>query len=345
MRNGDGSMDDRQSERSSADKDVDFRSTASVETLKARAQILRKARAFFDAREFVEVQTPLLSADTVVDRHLDPVPVLLPSDPFDLNVGRKMWLQSSPEFAMKRLLASGMDAIYQVTPAFRVGESGDRHNPEFTMLEWYRCGDTIEQGMALLSEFAREMLGTAAATIETMSGAFQRHAQFDPLTCDANELKSQCDRHGINYPDSIRPDDWDTWFDLLFSTVVQPKLGTDAPTIVRDYPASQAALAQVRHDPVPVAERFELFVDGLELANGYLELLDAEELRSRNQTANQQRVLDGKSQLPDDSRLLKAMDCGLPPCVGVALGFDRLVMSILGVSRLSDVVSFTVGRA
>lgn len=323
----------------------DFRSTATPETLCARANLLRQTRAFFDSRGFVEVQTPLLSADTVVDRHLDPVPVLLPTDPYDLKSGRTMYLQSSPEFLMKRLLASGMSAIYQITSAFRIGELGEQHNPEFTMLEWYRCGDDMHAGMALLSEFASELLSRKPAAIRTMQEAFKSEAGFNPFAETAEQLRHRCSDAGLSFPASLTPDDWDSWWEVLFGHLVQPSLGLVHPTIVCDFPASQSALAKIRNDAIPVAERFELFVDGTELANGYHELLDADELFRRNQSVNQQRQSDGKYSLPDKSRLLDAMQASLPACSGVAVGFDRLVMLATAKRSIGEVVSFPINRA
>ena len=323
----------------------DFRSTAVVEVLKSRAELLRRTRAFFDNRQFVEVQTPLLSADTVVDRHLDPISVLLPNDPLELTTGRLMWLQTSPEFAMKRLLASGMEAIYQITPAFRIGESGDQHNPEFTMLEWYRCDDSMEAGIELLSSLVAEMLHVPKAHIITVSGAFEAHAGFSPFQLSAAGLYQQCAAAQVDVPKSLDLEDWDSLFDLLFTALVQPKLGHGTPVIIHDYPASQAALARIRLEVPRVAERFEMFVDGVELANGYCELLDADELWGRNRVVNQQRKADGKRALPIESRLLGAMREGLPPCVGVALGFDRLVMLATGAKTIRDVISFPTDRA
>lgn len=315
----------------------DFLPTANIATLKTRATLLRRVRQFFDELGFTEVQTPLLSADTVVDRHLDPVPVELS--------GRPMWLQTSPEFAMKRLLSAGMTAIYEITPAFRVGESGSQHNPEFTMLEWYRCGDSYEDGMQLLADLVSHVLDVPTAKRVTMASAFEIHAGFDPSERSAAQLQTACDENSVAYPASMAPDDWDTWFDLLFTALVQPHLGTDGPVIVHDYPASQSALARIRRGTPDVAERFELFIDGVELANGYHELLDAEELLQRNEKINEQRRADGKSELPEEGRLLEAMRAGLPPCVGVALGFDRLVMLAVGADSIQDVLTFPVDRA
>lgn len=332
--------------------DSNWRATASVETLQLRAKLLRRTRSFFDDRGFFEVQTPLLSADTVVDRHLDPVPVRLPSNPYDLSSGRPMWLQTSPEFAMKRLVASGADAIYQITPAFRIGETGKQHNPEFTMLEWYREGDDLSAGMNLLADFVAELLNCETAEIKTIRRVCEEYVGADLLSLSADELAALAKNKRISIPSSVDPGDWDTWFDLLFSELVQPRLGQQLPVIVHDYPASQAALAKVRRfeNEPPVAERFELFYHGVELANGYNELLDADELTRRNQKVNQQRQADGKPILPESSQLLEAMhvdssQSGLPPCAGVALGFDRLVMLASGATDIREVIAFPTDRA
>ena len=323
----------------------DFRCTASPETLVRRAEMLRRARSFFDARGFVEVQTPLLSADTVVDRHLDPIPVLVPDDPRDLQSGRAMYLQTSPEFLMKRLLASGMKAIYQISPAFRIGERGTQHNPEFTMLEWYRCGDDMHAGMQLLSEFAMHILNRPAANIQTMRSAFRQFAGFDPYLESAEQLMERCRCEQTPWPDSIPSDDWDSWFEILFATRVQPQLGHSEPHIIHDYPSSQAALARIRPGDPAVAERFELFIGGVELANGYHELLDSDELLRRNKSVNQQRHLDGKPELPNQSRLLRAMESGIPDCCGVAVGLDRCLLVTTENAAIDQVISFPIDRA
>lgn len=326
-------------------KQGDFQASACSDTLRARALLLRQIRSFFDERGFVEVQTPLLSADTVVDRHLDPLTVTVPEDPYQLSTGRQMYLQTSPEFLMKRLLASGLSAIYQITPAFRIGESGAHHNPEFTMLEWYRCGDDMQAGIALLSDFVATLLKRQAANVTSMNAIFERVANFQPLQESSAKLKQRCEAAGIAFPESLDADDWDSWFELLFAHWIQPTLGFDQPCIIHDFPATQAALAQVRPAELPVAERFELFVDGVELANGYHELLDAHELLHRNQKVNRQRCADGKRPLPDESRLLAAMRDGLPACSGVAVGVDRLVMLATEKKTLDEVLSFPIDRA
>ena len=318
----------------------DFLPSASLAMLETRAALLRRAREFFDRRGFLEVETPLLSQDVVVDRHLDPLAVTLFDDPQHREVGQKLWLQTSPEFGMKRLLAAGMKAIYQVTRAFRGGETGDLHNPEFTMVEWYRVGDGYQAGMQLLSEFAADILRRGEAERLSYRDAFVRHAGVDPFTASNEQLAV-----AIGPTGERRAASRDELLDRLLVTRVEPHLGSQQPTILFDYPATQSALAVVRDGEVPLAERFELYVDGIELANGYHELLDADVLRTRNQAANAARRADGKFALPEDSRLLAAMDHGLPPCSGTALGFDRLVMVATGAKSLREVMAFPIERA
>lgn len=301
-----------------------------------RAELLRTVRHFFDTRDFIEVDTPILSADTVVDRHLEP---------FTLEVnGSTFFLQTSPEFAMKRLLAAGMKAIYQVTHAFRRNEFGQRHNPEFTMLEWYRAGDTYQSGMDLLAELAEATLDRGLAERLTYAEAFERHIGLDPHTSDATRLLLAIKEQKIDAA-GLDPADRDGLLDLLLTHRIEPHLGVSRPTILYDYPASQSALAKVRNEDPPVAERFELYVDSMELANGYHELTDPVELRRRNAAVNDQREADGHARLPEESRLLAAMEAGLPASVGVAFGLDRLLMAVAGVDRMEQVVAFPFDRA
>jgi lysyl-tRNA synthetase class 2 len=323
---------------------ADFLPTASPANLVLRARLLRRVREFFDGRGFLEVETPVLSADTVVDRHLDPLAVMLFDDPREPSIGRTLWLQTSPEFGMKRLLAAGATAIYQVARVFRGGERGAWHNPEFTMVEWYRVGDGMQEGMQLLSDLAEHVLGWGAAEQFSYRQAFQACVGLDPLLTPIRRLEETARQRGVAAPAGL-DNDRDAWLDLLLTECVQPNLGRDRPAILYDYPASQAALARVRDEDPPVAERFELFIRGVELANGYHELIDADVLRQRNATANRHRAADGKYRVPEDSRLLAAMDRGLPPCTGVALGFDRLVMLAAGAADIAQVVAFPVERA
>ncbi len=309
-----------------------------------RAELLARTRAFFAAQGFLEVETPLLSADTVVDRHVDPLSVILPHDSRSSDVGRKLWLQTSPEFAMKRLMAAGGQAIYQITRAFRAGEAGALHNQEFTIVEWYRRGDTMAEGMRLLSDLAEALLALGPAECTSYAAAFKSHALIDPHRSTPAELAALARRRGISVSESLAASDRDGWLNLLLAHLVEPNLGHARPTVLYDYPASQAALAAV-HGEEPVAKRFELYVRGVELANGYEELVDSDVLRERNRTANAQRIADGKPRLPEASRLLAAMDHGLPACTGVAVGFDRVVMLAAGARSLAEVLAFPSDRA
>jgi lysyl-tRNA synthetase class 2 len=323
---------------------MDYSPTASLEILRLRAELLAKVREFFAARSFLEVATPILSADVTVDRHLDPMFTVLADDPRRPEVGRRLWLQTSPEFGMKRLLAAGATAIYQITHAFRNGEVGPLHNPEFTIVEWYREGDDMAAGMALLSEFAHTILGTMPAEFISYAEAFERFLEINPHAESCAALVDRAIASGVSVPESL-VSDRDGLLELFLTECIQPQLGQTVPAILYDYPVSQAALAQVRDGQPPVAERFELYVRGMELANGYHELLDPAELRRRISAANLARMNDGKPQLPAESRLLKAMEAGLPPSTGVALGFDRLVMLAAGAKTISEVIAFPIDRA
>ncbi|MEN6459026.1 MAG: EF-P lysine aminoacylase EpmA [Thermoguttaceae bacterium] len=321
----------------------DFAPTATLKNLRLRAEMLRRLRTFFDDRGFLEVETPILSADTVVDRHLDPFSASLCPRP-EPN-GPRFWLQTSPEFHMKRMLAAGLGRIYQVSHVFRQEEVGPLHNPEFTLVEWYQPGDGFDEGMQLTSDLCVALLDCGPADRISYREAFERYAGIDPLTVDGAALVQAVRASGIEAPASLDPGDRDGWLDLLMVERVQPHLGVERPALFHDYPASQAALARVRPDDPRVAERFELYIRGIELANGYHELLDPAELRARNRQANAQRAADGKACLPEESRLLAAMESGLPASVGVALGFDRLVMLAAGARRIAEVVAFPFDRA
>lgn len=328
----------------------DFGPTASWDNLRLRAELLKRTRTFFEQRGFLEVETPLLSRDTVIDRHLDPMPVKLFDDARQPQLGERFWLQTSPEFGMKRLLAAGAPSIYQITRAFRGGgERGELHNPEFTILEWYGLGHDYAAGMQFLSDYCEHILRRGPADRMTYRQAFGHFAKVDPITATFDELRQALDRAR---PDNLasalaeESQDCDLLRDYLLTLVVEPKLGRVRPTILHDYPASQAALAQLREeDGVTVAERFELYVDGVELANGYHELLDASALRERNKASNALRRGDGKYMLPEETRLIAAMEQGLPACAGCALGLDRLVMVALGAKSIRDAMALPVDRA
>lgn len=338
---------------------ADHLPTASLDALRDRARLLRRLRMFFDEREFFEVETPILSHDIVIDRYLAPVS-FSKSELTARTDDREstLWLQTSPEFGMKRLLAGGAQAIYQIGKCFRCGESGARHNPEFTMLEWYRVGDDQAAGMTLLSDLVESVLQRPAAERICYRDLFHAQVNVDPLLDSITDLRKVVSDFGITAEFTVvQPEqqndvnedsdqaDRDELLNLIMSEIIEPKLGFKKPLIVFDWPASQSALAIVRDETPPVAERFEMYVDGVELANGYHELLDADELARRNKVINELRQCDGSPVLPGESRLLAAMRSGIPGCSGVALGVDRLAMLDQGKSSIAEVVSFTIENA
>lgn len=309
-----------------------FLPTAPLKNLIARSHLLQELRDFFRTRSFIEVETPLLSADTVVDRYLEPVAVRINQT--------HRWLQTSPEFAMKRLIAAGMTSIFQITRAFRDDEKGPLHNPEFTILEWYQAGASYEQGMDFLADLCTSILNRPNVRKITYREAFCEFARIDPLNATTEELRLAAQDQDVLIPSTMLHADRDEWLNLILAEVVEKELSSKGAVVLHDYPNSQAALAKTSDRDSRIAERFELYVDGIELANGYHELVVADELRRRIKTTNQLRCSDGNSRLPGDSQLLRAMEHGLPACTGVALGVDRLLMVKLGASEIAQVMAF-----
>lgn len=318
-----------------------MKSQTTLDNLKTRARMLQQLRAFFDSRGFIEVQTPTLCSQTVIDRHLDPIAVSLTIP----GRGREEWfLQTSPEQSMKRLLAEGMGSIYQIGPVFRDAELGSFHNPEFTMAEWYDVGATHEQGLTLLSNILEELLGLPPARRVKFADAFEQATELNLFSTNQSQLAGWAVANGL-VENADWSNDWDDWVNLIFSERIQPELGMDEPTLITHFPATQAALAVVSEDDPRTADRYEIFYQGVELANGYHELLDASVLRERDAIANAQRVQDGKRELPSCEKLLQAMESGMPASCGCALGFDRLVMLACQATSLQEVVSFTATDA
>lgn len=332
--------------------DDDTGPTASLEALRLRARVLQQVRRLFDSHGYWEVQTPLLSVDTCVDAWIDPfaIPGIGPG-------GETCYLQTSPEFAMKRLLAAGADAIYEITRSFRQGEAGIRHNPEFTMVEWYRAGDDHFGQMSFTEMLIREVAATegvrpiplpSAPFIRlTYDEAFERAVGTRVLERPTEDLIGLARQLDVPVPESLDRDDRDGWLNLLLALRVEPFLPSLGPVFLFDFPASQAALAMVRPGPPAVAERFELYIDGLELCNGYHELSDASELIRRMQQQSQRRVAAGKEALPDHSRLARSLQQGTfpTPAAGVALGFERLLMWLIGTQEIAKVMAFPFARA
>jgi lysyl-tRNA synthetase class 2 len=321
--------------------------------LRRRAEMLARLRAFFAERGFLEVETPVLDDEIIPELHIEPFsvpgqspglsckPPALPVD--DATRSPAFYLQASPELHMKRLLAEGLPAIYQVTRSFRSGERGAMHNPEFTIVEWYRVGDDTEAGIRLLDELCQHVAGVLPAVRTTYAEAFKHYVGVDPHRASCAALADAAAKLRVDVPEALARDDRDEWLNLLLAMRVEPKLGAGGPEILLDYPASQSALATtvVRPDGIEVAKRFELYCRGVELANGYHELTDADALRARLAEVNQRRIADGRPALPLPERLLAAMKTpGLPPSAGCALGFDRLVMLAAGADSIDDVMAF-----
>jgi lysyl-tRNA synthetase class 2 len=276
----------------------------------------------------------------VSDVNLGSVSVLVPGRDTPL------FLHTSPEYAMKRLLAAGSGDIYQICHVYRGAERGRQHNPEFTMLEWYRLGFTLEDLMREVAELARELLGDARLPVEFVSyrDAVRRHAGFDPLDADIAQLQRAAQDLGLAADQSVLAGR-DELLDLIVGAKVGPALGAAALTFLHRYPASQAALARLDADDPRVALRFELYHRGVELANGYHELASGAEQRLRFTADQTVRTSRGLPTFAVDAHLLSALDAGLPDCAGVALGFDRMLMLAMGTSSIDDVLAFPVERA
>jgi len=319
---------------------MSWRPSASPRALQRRAAMLAEARAFFAQRGVLEVETPILSAAAVSDPQLESLATRVAGMPGEF------YLQTSPEYSMKRLLAADSGDIYQICKVFRDAERGRWHNPEFTMIEWYRLGldDTalMDEVEALVSRLLQPQRRLGSAERLSYSSALERHAGVDAHQATDAQLTSAAQRHGIVCEARL---DRDAKLDLLMGLVVGPKLGRERPCFICDYPASQAALARLKPGLPPVAARFELYLDGVELANGFHELQDAAEQRRRFNRDLEVRAERGQQRLPVDEHLIAALENGLPDCAGVALGFDRLVALALGADSLGQALAFTIDNA
>jgi lysyl-tRNA synthetase class 2 len=302
--------------------------------------MLQAARAFFAQRGVLEVETPILSVAAVSDPQIESLATRVGGLP-----GLR-YLCPSPEHAMKRLLAAGSGDIYQICKVFRDAERGRWHNPEFTMIEWYRLGlddaALMNEVEALIVELLAPVRPLGKAERVSYSDALQRHAGVDAFDSTEDQLLEAARRHGIQCEAQL---DRDAKLDLLMGLIVGPQLGRGNPCFVCDYPASQAALARLKPGMPRVAARFELYLDGLELANGFHELAQPEEQRARFARDLSLRATRAQVQAPLDENFLAALDSGLPDCAGVALGFDRLVAIALGADKLADAMAFSVENA
>lgn len=322
-------------------KGASWRPAASPETLRLRARLLEQTRAFFRERGLLEVETPQLSAAAATDLHLESLEV------YSSSGGALGWLHTSPEFPMKRLLAAGIGDCWQLARVFRGGERGRRHNPEFSLLEWYRVGWDAPALMAEVDEFLRALAAgrLPLGSTERLSyrDAFRRHAGLDPFTAGAAELAHALSAAGVPLPAGIEADHA-ACLDLALASLVEPHLDPGRPTFIHDFPATHAALARIHPGDPPLAARFELFLGGMELANGFHELCDAAEQRARFATDLAERGSRGLPEPRPDERFLAALAAGLPDCAGVALGFDRLVMLLARKASIDEVLAFPWGR-
>lgn len=311
---------------------------ASLHALQQRARILQSVRAFFAQRDVLEVETPILSDAAITDPQLESMRTQF--------AGRDYFLHTSPEFYMKRLLAAGSGDIYQIARVFRADETGRYHNPEFSLLEWYRLGldhqalmDEMQQLInELFAQFSDRPLSFSRLSYRE---AFINQLGIDPLQASAEELAVCASKQQIEPPIGMNLNDKDMWLDWLMVAAVAPAFDQQGMTFIYDYPASQAALARLSNDDPRVAHRFELFYGELELANGFYELLDSNEQLARFQKENDLRKQRGQHTMPIDMQLIAALRSGLPDCAGVAMGLDRLLMVLTGASSISEVISFT----
>ena len=323
---------------------LDWQPSASLDVLERRAQLLADVRRFFYARDVMEVDTPILSQAAPTAPYLDSFHTEF--DPLSSSAQR-YFLQTSPEFAMKRLLAAGLTDIFQIAKVFRNSELGKHHNPEFTMIEWYRASLNYQGLMNEVDKLLQDVAQLPPAKFFSYARLFQQYVDIDVCTCNDVSIREKA----FDLIQSL-PVDWETdrdgWLELLMSEVIEPKLvSINIPIIVYDFPASQAQLAKLRQDEVGhmVAARFEVYAGGLELANGYDECTDADELRQRFKTDNDKRQNQGLPTMPIDIRLLASIEDGLPACTGVALGLDRLLMLMTQQASIEQVQAFSFNKS
>lgn len=323
---------------------MNWQPSATLANLRIRAQILNSLRHFFAARSVLEVETPLLCQTSVTDPYIQSIPALVQAHPKEKE--QRYYLQTSPEYAMKRLLSAGSGAIYQITKAFRQGEIGRFHNPEFTLVEWYHPDFDHHDLMNEVDALLQYVLKTPPAVKKSYAEVFQLSLNINPHTATLAELKDTALKNNISLSENaFETSDTTTWLNLLMTHCIEPSLGQKRPCIIYDFPVSQAALARILPGEPPTASRFEVYVDGVELANGFHELQDAHEQRMRFENNLAKRKELTLNALPIDENFLAALTHGLPNCAGVALGFDRLVMLATQSKHIAEIISFDHTRA
>jgi len=319
--------------------------TASIDLLLKRAKILKKIREFFSDRCILEIETPILSQAAVTDLHLSSFETIFNKPgTIDLHSGQKLSLITSPEYHMKRLIAAGSGPIYQICKCFRNHEEVSRyHNPEFTMLEWYRIQFDMMQMINEVDDLFQLVLDSEPAEHISYQSAFIKYLNVDPLIANRDELVNAIKKLELNF--NTEGIDTNTLQQFLFTFGIEPNIGKNKPTVVYHFPASQAALAEICNEDQRTAKRFEFYFQGVELANGFKELVNAKEQRTRFELDNQERIAKGIPTQTIDECLLLAMEAGLPECSGVAVGLDRLIMLALKQTTISQVMSFNLGNA
>jgi lysyl-tRNA synthetase class 2 len=323
-----------------------WQSTLTWQNAQQRAKILQQIRQFFEQRDVVEVETPALSQGTVTDVYLDALSCkydFLADSPAGHST--ELFLQTSPEFHMKRLLASGYGCIYSIAKAFRHEESGMNHNPEFTMLDWYRIGFDQFELMSEVSDLLQVVLGGNKAVFSSYQDIFIKTVSVDPLAATFEELVGVLTKYGKADDWLIEMNDADLLLQFIFTEIIEPTIGINEPQFIYDFPIAQASLAKRSNDDPRVAQRFECYFKGIELVNGFNELTDADEQVLRFEQDNAKRAAQGLAVKPIDKNFIAALNHGLPQCSGVALGVDRLVMLALDIKDISEVQSFSIERA
>lgn len=314
--------------------------TISLAHLKQRAKFIKDIRSFFETRHILEVETPLLAPHTVTEPSIQSIPAQLSLFSRVEKYPELFYLQTSPEYAMKRLLASGSGDIFQLCKAFRQEEIGKIHQPEFTILEWYRIGFTDFDLMKEVDEFLQMVADAPPCDFVSYQELFLTDLACDPHQATLTQLQKIAKNAGFSWENSSTPWNRDDYLQALMSICIEPHLGKSKPICIYDFPASQAALARLDEHQPHLAKRFEFYWKGLELANGFYELNDAQKQRQRFLDNNQKRAELGLPQMAIDEYLLQALEQGLPDCAGVALGVDRLFMILTGCERIQEVVSF-----
>jgi len=322
---------------------MSWQPTLTWEYAQKRAQVIQQIRLFFQKRNVVEVETPVLSQGTVTDMHLEALSCRYNFfNDSSIEQVTNLYLQTSPEFHMKRLLASGYGCIFQIAKAFRHEEAGRFHNPEFTLLEWYRLGFDHFTLMKEVAELLKTVLSCEEPTKITYQQLFMDSLKIDPLIAKRSELLSLIGDHGkLSDWLSIEQDN-DILLQFIFSEIIEPNIGNEAPCFVYNFPNSQASLAKTCSEDARVAERFECYYQGVELVNGFNELTDAGIQLERFQEDNSKRKQLSLPEKPIDKNFIEALSNGLPQCAGVALGVDRLIMLALKVNHIKKVVSFPI---